>query len=89
MSQFCKYIDLLTVFGGLGALVLVAAIGWIVARSQFRRRIAELNTSLVLERRVNKQLSEAIEVNALRSLVQASALTASHVPVHEPTLSPG
>ena len=90
MSQFCKYIDLLTVFGGLGALVLGAAIGWILARSQLRRRIAELNTSLVLERRVNKQLSEAtIEVDALRSLVQASGLRASHVPVHEPTLSPG
>ena len=81
--------DLLAISSSLAALIFGAAIGWLFARSRFTRTIAELNTKLVLERRVNKQLSEAIEVDALRSLVQASALTASHVPVHEPTLSPG
>jgi hypothetical protein len=33
----------------------------------FTRTIAELNTSLVLERRVNKQLSEAVQFDAVPS----------------------
>jgi hypothetical protein len=67
MSQICsmdRYMDLLAIGGGVAALVLGAAIGWLFARSRFTRTIAELNTSLVLERRVNKQLSEAIQLDA-------------------------
>lgn len=49
--------DLLTMIVGLAALVLGAAIGWLLgwflARSRFTTTIAELNTILAFERRVN------------------------------------
>jgi hypothetical protein len=68
---------------------LGAAIGWLFARSRFTRTIAELNTKLILERRVNKQLSEAAQIDALRSLMQASGLTQSDDPMREPTVLSG
>jgi hypothetical protein len=71
------------------ALVLGAAIGWLLARSRFTRTIAELNTSLVLERRVNKQLSEAIQFDAVPSWSQAPGPTMSDEPMHEPTALSG
>jgi hypothetical protein len=40
---------------------LGAAIGWLIARSRFRTTIAELNTKLILERRVNKQLMKKLK----------------------------
>jgi hypothetical protein len=51
-----RYMDLLAISGSLAALILGAAIGWLFARSRFTKTIAELNTRLILERRVNKQL---------------------------------
>ena len=56
------YMDLLAISVSLVALILGAAIGWLIARSRFIRTIAELNSKLVLERRVNKQLSETVQV---------------------------
>jgi hypothetical protein len=92
MSQLCsmdRYMDLLVVGGSVAALVLGAAIGWLFARSRFTRTIAELNTSLVLERRVNKQLSEAVQFDAVPSWSQAPAPTMSDEPVREPTVLSG
>ena len=45
--------DLLAISSSLAALIFGAAIGWLFARSRFTRTIAELNTKLVLERRVS------------------------------------
>ena len=78
--------DLLTIGGSVAALVLGAAIGWLFARSRFTRTIAELNTSLVLERRVNKQLSEAVQFDAVPSWSHAPDPTMSDEPVREPTV---
>jgi hypothetical protein len=92
MSQLCsidRYMDLLAIGGGLAALILGAAIGWLFARSRFTRTIAELNTSLVLERSVNKQLSEAVQFDAVPSWSQAPAPTMSDEPVRGPTVLSG
>ncbi len=43
--------DLLPIGVGLVALILGAATGWLVARLHFIKKIAELNSKLVLERR--------------------------------------
>jgi len=80
--------DLLAIGGSLAALILGAAIGWLIARSRYTRTIAELNTNLVLERRVNKQLSEAVQIDAMRSLVQAPGLTTDEL-TREPTALSG
>jgi ribose/xylose/arabinose/galactoside ABC-type transport system permease subunit len=52
-----QHMDLLTMSVGLVALILGAAIGWLLgwllARSRFTTTIAELSTNLVLERRAN------------------------------------
>jgi len=80
--------DLLAISVSLAALILGAAIGWLLARSRFTRTIAELNTNLVLERRVNKQLSEAVQIDAMRSLVQAPGLTTDEL-TREPTALSG
>jgi hypothetical protein len=69
--------DLLAMSVSLAALVMGAAIGWLVARSRFVRTIAELNTNLVLERRVNKQLSETAQLDTASSFIHAPVLTAS------------
>jgi hypothetical protein len=71
--------DLLSISVSLVALILGAAIGWLIARSRFTRAIAELNSKLVLERRVNKQLQ--VQVDAVPSLIQAP--TTSGEPTHE------
>jgi hypothetical protein len=81
--------DLLAISVSSAALILGAAIGWLVARSRFTRTIAELNTNLVLERRVNKQLSEAVQIDAVRSLLQAPGLTMPDERAHEPTVLSG
>jgi hypothetical protein len=57
-----RYMELLPISVSLIALILGAAIGWLVARSRFTTTIAELNGKLVLERRINKQLSETVQV---------------------------
>ena len=80
--------DLLAISVSLAALILGAAIGWLIARSRFTTTIAELNTKLVLERRVNQQLSEAAQIDAVRSFVQAPDLTTGE-PMHEPTVLSG
>ncbi len=81
--------DLLAIGGSVAALLLGAAIGWLFTRSRFTRTIAELNTSLVLERRVNKQLSEAIQFDAVPSWSQAPGPAMSDEPMHEPTVLSG
>jgi hypothetical protein len=75
--------DSLAVGAGLVALVLGTAIGWLLARSRFRTRIVELNTNLVLERRINKQLCEAVQVNAAPGLFRVSELTMPAEPARE------
>ena len=74
--------DLLTIGASLAALIFGAAIGWLLARSRFTTAIAELNTNLILERRVNKQLSETVQVqvDAVPSLIQAPDLILSGEP---------
>jgi hypothetical protein len=83
------HMDLLAIGVSLVALIVGAAIGWFVARSRFITKIAELNTSLVLERRVNKQLSQTIQVDAVPTFIQAPDLPRLAQPVHEPTALSG
>jgi hypothetical protein len=89
MSQILSMerdMDLLAIGASLVALILGAAIGWLVARSRFTRTIAELNTNLILERRVNKQLSETVQVKVepVPRLMQTPNLTPSGEPTREP-----
>jgi len=63
------HMDLLAIGVSVVALIVGTAIGWFIARSRFTTKIAELNTSLVLERRVNKQLSQAIQVDPVPTFV--------------------
>ena len=83
------HMDLLAIGVSLVALIVGAAIGWFVARSRFITKIAELNTSLVLERRVNKQLSQTIQVDAMPNFIQEPDLPTLAQPVHEPTVLSG
>jgi hypothetical protein len=71
------------------ALILGAAIGWLFARSRFTTTIAELNTNLVLERRVNRQLRETVQVDAVPSLIHPPQLTTSSELTREPTAVSG
>jgi hypothetical protein len=81
--------DLLAMSASLVALVVGTAIGWLVARWRFTTTIAELNTNLVLERRVNKQLSGTLQIDAMPSLVQAPNLTPATQTTREPTAASG
>jgi hypothetical protein len=81
--------DLLAMSVSLVALVMGAAIGWLVARSRFVRTIAELNTNLVLERRVNKQLSETVQLDTVPGFIHAPVLTASGGATREQTVLSG
>jgi hypothetical protein len=81
--------DLLATSVSLVALVLGAGIGWLLARWRFTTTIAELNTNLVLERRVNGQLRETVDLDAAPSLLQAPPLTTSHELIREPTVVSG
>jgi len=74
---------------GVGALVLGTAIGWLVGRSRSTTAIADLNAKLVLERRLNKQLGDTAQGDAVRSLVRAPDLTTAVEPVREPTVVAG
>jgi hypothetical protein len=71
------------------ALIVGAAIGWLIARLSFTSIIAELNTRLLLERQVNKQLSQTFQVDGLPGLIQAPHLTAPAEPMREPTALSG
>ena len=84
MDLLAGYIDLVSISMSLVALVLGAAIGWLIARSRFRTTIAELNTKLVLERRVNKQLYEKAQIDAVAGLMGALNLTTSGEPARQP-----
>ena len=86
-----RYIDLLPISVSLIALILGAAIGWLVARSRFATTIAELNSKLVLERRINKQLSETVQVqvDAVQRFIQTPNLTPSGEPTREPMVLSG
>jgi hypothetical protein len=77
--------DLMAMSASLVALLMGAAIGWLIARSRFARTIAELNTNLVLERRLNKQLCETIQVAAAPAFVQAPELTSAVAPPRQST----
>jgi hypothetical protein len=64
---------------------LGVAIGWLIARSRSRTTIAELNTKLVLERRVNKQLYEKAQIDAVAGLMHADVMrSAAGEPAHQP-----
>jgi membrane protein YqaA with SNARE-associated domain len=84
MDLLAGYMDLLSISMSLVALVLGAAIGWLIARSRFRTTIAERNTKLILERRVNKQLYEKAQIDAVAGLMGASNLTTSGEPARQP-----
>lgn len=73
----------------VGALVLGTAIGWLVARLRSIATIADLNAELALERRLNKQLGETVQVDTVRNLAQAANLTTAVEPVREPTVAAG
>ena len=88
MDQLAN-IDLLAMSSSLLALILGTAIGWLVARWRFSTTIAQLNTNLVLERRVNKQLSRTLEVDAVPNLIQAPNLTTAVQTTREPTTVSG
>ena len=79
--------DLLTIGASSAALIFGAAIGWLLARSRFTRTVAELNTNLILERRVNRQLSESVQLDAAPRLTREPDLTISGEPTRE-TLVP-
>ena len=81
--------DLLAIGASLVALIFGAAIGWLLARSRFTRTIAELNTNLILERRVNKQLCESVEFDAVPNLIRAPDLTISGEPTRESMVPSG
>jgi len=51
------------------ALIVGLVTGWLIARSRFTTTVADLNSKLVLERRVNKQLSEAVQVAAVSNFM--------------------
>jgi hypothetical protein len=60
-----RLMDLLVISGAGGAGFIVgAALGWLIARWRFAARIGDLNSKLVLQHRVNKQLSETIQAAA-------------------------
>ena len=78
--------DLLAMSASLVALLVGAAIGWLIARWRLATTITELNTNLVLERRLNKQLCETIQVAAAPAFVQAPELTSAPAPSRESVL---
>jgi hypothetical protein len=90
MSQILsveRSMDLLTIGASLAALIFGAAIGWLLARSRFTRTVAELNTNLILERRVNKQLCESVQFDAVPHLAREPDLTISGEPTRETLVS--
>jgi hypothetical protein len=90
MSQILSVergMDLLTIGASSAALIFGAAIGWLLARSRFTRTVAELNTNLILERRVNKQLCESVQFDAVPRLAREPDLTISGEPTRETLVS--
>ena len=65
------------------ALIVGIVTGWLVARSRFTTTVADLNSKLVLERRVNKQLSEAVQVAAVSNFMPAPDLASAAEPVRQ------
>jgi hypothetical protein len=78
--------DLVATSVSLVALILGFSIGWLIARWRFATTIAELNRDLVLERRLNKQLCDTIQVAAAPAFVQAPELTSAVAPPRESTV---
>jgi len=78
--------DVPAISASLVALLMGAAIGWLIARWRFVTTIAELNTNLVLERRLNKQLCDTIQVAAAPSFVAAPELASAAAPARESTV---
>ena len=68
---------------GLLAFIVGAAIGWFIARTRFATKIADLNSKLVLERRVNKQLSETMQAAEAPNFMPAPDLTVPVEPARE------
>jgi hypothetical protein len=81
-----QLMDLLVISGvGAAALIVGVALGWLIARWRFAARIADLNSKLVLQHRVNKQLSETIQAAAVEpSFEPAPHLTIPAQVEHEP-----
>ncbi len=79
-------LNLLAMSASLVALLVGAAIGWLIARWRLATTITELNTNLVLERRLNKQLCDTIQVADTPAFVQAPELTSAPAPSHESVL---
>jgi hypothetical protein len=86
-----RLMDLLVISGvGAAAFVVGAALGWLIARWRFAARIADLDSKLVLQHRVNKQLSEAIQAAAAEpSFERASDLTIPAPAEREPMVLSG
>jgi hypothetical protein len=80
--------DLLPIGVGVVAFILGAALGWLVARSSFTTAFAELNSKLVLERRVNKQLRETVQIDAVPHFTQTPDLATPVEPAVEPAREP-
>ena len=80
--------DLQAISISLVALIVGVAIGWLVTRSRLKTKIAELNTNLILERRVNKQLGETLR-DAVPNLIESPNLTMSAQPAHQPSMLSG
>jgi hypothetical protein len=78
--------DLLAISASLVALLVGAAIGGLIARWRLATTITELNTNLVLERRLNKQLCETIQVAAPPAFVHVPELTSAPAPSRESVL---
>jgi hypothetical protein len=78
--------DVLAMSASLVALIMGAAIGWLIARWRFATAITELTTNLVLERRLNKQLCDTIQVAAAPAFVQAPELASATAPASESTV---
>jgi hypothetical protein len=75
--------DLMATSISLVALLLGSGIGWLIARWRSATTIAELTRNLILERRLNKQLCDTIQVAAAPAFVQAPELTSAAAPTRE------
>jgi hypothetical protein len=68
---------------GLLAFILGCVVGWLIARSRFATTLADLNSKLVLERRVNKQLSERMQIADVSNFMPTPELSAAAEPARE------
>jgi hypothetical protein len=85
-----RLMDLLAISSaGAAAFIVGALCGWLIARWRFATKVADLSSKLVLERRVNRQLSEAIQDATVPSFVPAPDLTTPLEAALEPMVLSG